>query len=235
MIAETVARIHERIAEACARAHRRPEEVTLVGVGKTVAASRIAEAALAGVLDIGENYVQEMREKRALAADPRIRWHFIGHLQRNKVKVIAPWVHLVHAVDSPELALEIDRRARASGRVVDVLVEVNTSEEETRFGVRPARAPEVMARLAPLENIRVLGLMTMGPFLPDPEASRPAFRRLRLLARELESSSGGTILMRHLSMGMTGDFEVAVEEGATLVRIGTALFGARPQGGTTPA
>jgi pyridoxal phosphate enzyme (YggS family) len=201
--------------------------VTLVAVAKTFPAGAVREAIRAGVADIGENYVQELLGKRRELQDVPVRWHFIGHLQSNKVRHLADWVHAIHAVDSEHLVREINRRAERAGRVIDCFLEVNTTGEESKFGVAPERAAALTATLAPFANVRIAGLMTIGPFLPDPEGSRPMFRRLRLLRDEIASLGQANVTMRHLSMGMTGDFEVAIDEGATLVRVGTAIFGSR--------
>jgi hypothetical protein len=179
------------------------------------------------VEDIGENYVQELLEKRGKLAGEAIRWHFVGHLQSNKVKQITPWVTLIHAVDSVGLAREIDRRAAQVGRVIDLLVEVNTTGEGTKFGLQPDATVSFVRSLGGLPNIRVAGLMTIGPFLPDPEGSRPMFHVLRELRSEAAKLGQENGTMHHLSMGMTGDFEVAIDEGSTLIRIGTAIFGSR--------
>lgn len=227
MISENIAHIRRRMAAACSRAGRDPEEVTLIGVAKTFRALHIREAVGAGLQDIGENYVQELIGKRSELGDEAIRWHFIGHLQSNKAKLIAGWISLIHSLDSPSLAAELDKLAKKDGRVQDVLVEVNTTGEETKFGVLPDRFIDFMRSLAGFRNIRIAGLMTIGPFLPDPEGSRPVFRQLRELKESASLLDQPNVDMRHLSMGMTGDFEVAIEEGATLVRIGTALFGSR--------
>jgi pyridoxal phosphate enzyme (YggS family) len=227
MIPANVNTIRGKIAAACQRAGRRPDDVALVAVSKTFPAGRVREAVEAGVLDIGENYVKELLEKREKLADAAIRWHFIGHLQSNKVKYIAPWVALIHAVDSVGLAREIDNRAAKSGRVLELLVEVNTTGEGTKFGVQPDATVSFIRSLEGFANIRVAGLMTIGPFLPDPEGSRPMFRMLRELRDEVAQTGQDNVTMHHLSMGMTGDFEVAIEEGSTLIRIGTAIFGSR--------
>ena len=231
MISENVQNIRQRIDLACHRVGRSPSEVTLVAVSKTFPAGLIREAVSAGVHDIGENYVQEVIGKRDLLSGLDIRWHFIGHLQSNKARQIAPWVHIVHAVDSVGLVREIDKHASRAGRTLEVLVEVNTTGESTKFGVAPKSAAELLQALEPFRNIRVGGLMTIGPFLPDPEGSRPMFRQLRLLKDQLSQVKQHNIDLRHLSMGMTGDFEVAIEEGATIVRIGTAIFGSRKKQG----
>ena len=227
MIDANVDTIRRRIAAACKRVGRTPDEVTLVAIAKTFPAEVIREAVRAGVPDIGENYVQELLAKREQLAAEQIRWHFVGHLQSNKVRHIAPWVALIHAVDSLGVAQELDRRAARAGRVIDLLVEVNTTGEETKFGFSPDATVSFLRSLDSLAHIRVAGLMTVGPFLPDPEESRPMFRRLHQLRDEARALGQANVTMQHLSMGMTGDFEVAVEEGATLVRIGTALFGSR--------
>jgi pyridoxal phosphate enzyme (YggS family) len=227
MISANIDRIREGIASACRRSGRRPEEVTLIAVSKTFPAERVEEAIRAGVVDIGENYVQELLAKRAALPMPGIRWHFIGHLQSNKVRQIAEWVHSVHALDRTSLAQELDARAMRAGRVIEALVEVNTTGEQTKFGLPPERVPGFIRSLEPLSHIRIGGLMTIGPFLPDPEGSRPMFRTLRLLRDDIARTPQANMDLHHLSMGMTGDFAVAIEEGATLVRIGTAIFGAR--------
>jgi pyridoxal phosphate enzyme (YggS family) len=227
MISDNIDTIREKISRACVRAGRSSSEVTLVAVGKTFPSSALREALDAGVADVGENYVQELLAKRRDLSGSDVRWHFIGHLQTNKVKNVAGWIHMVHAVDSTALAVEIDRRAAKAGRVIECLLEVNTTGESTKFGVAPGDVTPLVKSLASCDNISLGGLMTIGPFLPDPEGSRPMFRRLRELKGEIGSLVQGNVAMRHLSMGMTGDFEVAIDEGATLIRIGTAIFGPR--------
>jgi pyridoxal phosphate enzyme (YggS family) len=231
MIRENIDRVRSRIAAACARCGRNPAEITLVAVSKTFSADLIAEACDAGVQDIGENYVQELLAKREALRTRPIRWHFVGHLQANKVKYLVPWVHLIHAVDSLGVARELEKRAAQAGTSVDILIEVNTTGEETKFGVKPEATVEVVKSLADFSHLRIAGLMTIGPFMPDPEASRPMFRRLRRLKDELAGLGQPNVHMHHLSMGMTGDFEVAIEEGATLLRLGTAIFGQRTKQG----
>ncbi|MEK7248882.1 MAG: YggS family pyridoxal phosphate-dependent enzyme [Bacteroidota bacterium] len=228
MIRDNIESIRQRMDAACAKAGRNPTEVTLLAVSKTFPVEAIAEAVDAGLKDVGENYVQELLEKReALLHKRDIRWHFIGHLQSNKVKYIAEWIHLIHAVDNVGLAREIDKRALQAKRLIDVLVEVNTTGEQSKFGVKPEETVEFVETLTEFRNIRIAGLMTIGPFLPDPEGSRPMFRKLRLLKEEIARLNQPNIQMKHLSIGMTGDFEVAIDEGATIVRIGTAIFGKR--------
>ncbi len=227
MIHANVETIRRRVAGACARAGRTPDDVTLVAVSKTFPASAVRDAVSAGVTDVGENYVQELLAKREQLAGEQIRWHFLGHLQSNKVRYIAPWITLIHAVDSLSVAREIHRRAAQAGRAIEFLVEVNTTGEETKFGIPPNTAVSFLRSLEALTHIRVAGLMTIGPFLPDPEGSRPMFHVLHCLREELRALGLANAPMQHLSMGMTGDFEVAIEEGATLIRIGTAIFGSR--------
>ncbi|MBM2845226.1 MAG: hypothetical protein HW407_538 [Bacteroidetes bacterium] len=227
MIYQNVGHIRERIRIACLNAGMDPAAVTLLAVSKTFPATAVKEAVDAGVLDIGENYVQEMLKKREDLQDSSIRWHFIGHLQSNKVKYLSDWVSLIHAVDNATLAGEINKRGVQSGRVVDILVEVNTTDESSKFGVRPQETVEFIQSLSSLDHIKIKGLMTIGPFLPDPEGSRPMFRQLRMLKEEISLLNQPNVEMKHLSMGMTGDFEVAIDEGATIIRIGTAIFGSR--------
>ncbi len=227
MISENIAQIRQRISAACARTGREPTEVTLLAVSKSFPAEFIREAVGGGVEDIGENYVQELLQKRSQLAGEKIRWHFIGHLQSNKVKYIADWVTLIHSVDSTGVAREINRQALKAGRRVDILVEVNTTAEGSKFGIAPSGTESFIRELAPFEALSVCGLMTIGPFLPDPEASRPMFRQLRELGDRIGGLGQANVAMRHLSMGMTTDFETAIEEGSTIVRVGTAIFGAR--------
>ena len=223
-IATNLLSIRSRIDAACARSGRDPQTVTVIGVTKKHPPTVIAAAHAAGIVDIGENYVQELLEKQQVVSLP-VRWHFIGHLQRNKARQIVPFVHMVHGVDSERLAVEIGRQATAAGRTVPVLLQVNTSGEESKYGVVPADAVALGRSLASVDGVELSGLMTLAAYLDDPEGTRPMFRQLRSLRDELRDATG--LGLPHLSMGMTGDFEVAVEEGATFVRIGTALFGER--------
>lgn len=225
-------RVYERITEAAIRSGRTPAEITLVAVTKTHPPGVIAAAYELGIRDIGENRVEEALSKQP-ELPPDLRWHMIGHIQRRKARNVVGAFHLVHSVDSVRLAEELDKRARAAGVTVDVLLEVNVTGEESKYGFRTATAAEVdsfvaaAAGVAALPALRVQGLMTMAPFVDDPEETRPIFeavRRLReRLRRELPAHQWD-----YLSMGMTNDFEVAIEEGATHVRIGTAIFGERP-------
>jgi pyridoxal phosphate enzyme (YggS family) len=224
MIADNIKQIYERVEKACHRVGRDPEQVILIGVAKTIPGASIRDAVAAGLTDIGENYVQEMRQKREELRDIAIRWHFIGHLQKNKVKSVIDSVHLIHSVDSLALGKEISKRAGTVNRNIPILVEVNTSGETSKDGVPVHEAGILSKELMTLSNITVQGFMTVGPFLPDPEASRPAFRELKSLQESFEREG---MFLPHLSMGMTNDFEVAIEEGATMIRIGTAIFGKR--------
>jgi pyridoxal phosphate enzyme (YggS family) len=227
MIAQNLEKLRAEIAENARRAGRDPSTVLLVAVSKTLEADQVSEAYSAGARDFGENFAQELRQKHARLAGLPIRWHFVGHLQSNKVKYIAPFVCLIHSVDSLRLAEEIDKRALQSGRIIDVLVEVHTTDEATKFGVVPAEVVPLVKELSRLGNIHLKGLMTMGPFSDDAEASRESFRRTSGLSKEIAAMGFRGVEMRHLSMGMTHDFRIAIEEGATIVRIGTAIFGQR--------
>ena len=204
-----------------------PPGVELVAAAKTRTAAEILEAVEAGVKIIGENYVQEAAELFA-AVGRRARWHFIGHLQKNKAKKAVEIFDLIETVDSLDLGREIDKRAATAGRTMEVLVEVNSGREPQKAGVRPEEVEPLVRALATLPSLRVLGLMTMGPFEGDPEDSRPYFQETRKAFEALKVAAVPGVEMRHLSMGMTNSWRVAVEEGATMVRIGTALFGPRP-------
>jgi hypothetical protein len=222
-VAEQLQQVRERIAAACARAGRDAGEVVLVAVTKTHPAEIVREALAAGQLDFGENYVQELVAKHdAVGEGPR--WHYIGHLQRNKVKHVAPWVHLIHTVDALPLAEEIDKRAAAYERHIGVLVQVNVAGEEQKSGCAPDVVAGLLRAASALPHLELRGLMTMPPFWPA-EQVRPFFRALRELRERLRGETG--LPLPELSMGMSADFEVAVEEGATMVRVGTAIFGAR--------
>jgi len=225
-ISENLKTVRDRITAAARRAGRDPAAVTLVVVTKTVSHERIREAVAAGASVLGENRVQEAKEK--IEALGRIAsWHLIGHLQTNKAKYAARLFDLIHSVDNIALARELDKQAAKNGKVQDVLVEVNIAGEEQKAGAGIGGAPGLLRDAAKLGNIRVCGLMTMPPWSEDPEHSRPYYRKLRELAAAIEKEAIPGVSMRELSMGMSGDFEVAVEEGATLVRVGTAIFGER--------
>lgn len=232
-IGENLAEVRRQIAAACARAGRDPRGVTLLAVSKTRPPADVLEALRCGQQDFGENYAQELRDKaRAVAEageDQPVRWHFIGHLQRNKVPMVAGQVHLVHTVDSAALVHALARRCAAQGRKQDCLLEVNLGGEQQKAGCGAAELPELLAAFADSPALRCVGLMCIPPPAPEPEASRPAFRRLRELLRAHAGARppSANVELRELSMGMSQDFPVAIEEGATIVRIGTAIFGPR--------
>jgi pyridoxal phosphate enzyme (YggS family) len=229
MLLENYRAVRKNIDEACARASRDPGDVTLIAVSKTKPEENIEELYRAGVRDFGENYIQELRQKHDdLPKD--IRWHMIGHLQRNKVKYIAEYVTMIHAVDSYELAQTIEKEAVKHNRRIPILIEVNVAGEDTKFGVSCEEAPALVKKIsASLPHVLVSGLMTSAPFVENPEDNRPVFRKLRELSVDInnENTDNENVDMETLSMGMTNDYVVAVEEGATLVRVGTAIFGAR--------
>jgi pyridoxal phosphate enzyme (YggS family) len=220
-IAENLARVRARIAAAANRAGRDPKEITLVAVTKTVSVQRMREAFDAGIRDFGESYYQESREKLD-QFDGSVRWHFIGHLQSNKARYIAGRFALIHSVDSVELAREIGARATRNGIVQPILLEVKLDPAETKFGISLDVCLGAAREVAQVPSIDLQGFMGMAPYGQDPEMSRPCFQKLNAAFRQLPERSQKT-----LSMGMTGDFEVAIEEGATHVRIGTAIFGLR--------
>lgn len=215
-----------RIRAACERAGRSRSEVTLIAVSKTKPASMIEEIYSYGQRDFGENKVQELTKKYdVLPAD--IRWHLIGHLQRNKVKYIVDKACLIHSVDSLRLAQAIQEQAEKKGVTVPVLIEVNVAGEESKFGVSVEEAPALAEEIAKLGNLSLQGLMTIAPYVPDPEDNRDIFRQLKKLSVDIAAKNIDNVTMNILSMGMTNDYEVAVEEGATLVRVGTGIFGER--------
>ena len=215
----------ERIEKACLRAGRDPKEVRLLGATKTVPPEKIRRFYECGLRTFGENRVQEFLKKYEELSDLPIDWHFIGRLQTNKVKYLMGKVSLIHSLDRESLADEIDKRAKKSGIVQEVLIEVNVGGEETKGGVEPENLRALFEYTLSRENIRVLGLMTIPPYLEDPEKVRPFFAKLRKMKEDLEREF--SMKLPHLSMGMSHDFEVAIEEGATIVRVGTLLFGER--------
>jgi len=216
--------INEKIKKAALRASRNPEKIKLVAVTKTATIEQIIEAISAGVKIIGENKVQEAKEKyQILSAD--IEWHLVGHLQTNKVKYAIEIFDLIHSVDSIKLAKEIDRRSQQFGMITNVLVEVNVSGEETKYGIKPEEVEPFLKEISEFSRIKVRGLMTIAPIAEDQEEVRPYFRKLRELSEEIKSQHIKNVKMDYLSMGMTEDFEVAIEEGANIVRIGRGIFG----------
>lgn len=225
-IAENLARLEERIQAACARAGRRRDEVLLVAVAKTRPAAAIEEAIRAGVRAVGENRVQEAAAKKPLVTSPA-EWHLVGHLQTNKAGKALALFSIIQSVDSAHLAGELERRCEQAGTRTKVMLEVNTSGEASKFGVAPEALPSLAQAVLKLGRLELAGLMTIGPGLAvtDPELSRPCFRALARLAAGLRRELG--IPLPHLSMGMSSDFEQGIEEGATVIRVGTAIFGSR--------
>ncbi|RPJ01213.1 MAG: YggS family pyridoxal phosphate-dependent enzyme [Deltaproteobacteria bacterium] len=222
-VKENVLRVMERIEQAARRSGRDPREVKLVAVSKTVEPARVQEAIEAGVSILGENSVQEAQQKIETLGRP-VAWHFIGHLQSNKAKVAVQLFDMVHSLDSIHLAEELNRRAAQANRVIPCFIEINLAREETKFGADEAKLLNLAKRAADLDHLSLQGLMTMPPFFEVPDESRPYFVELRKWKERLEREG---VPVRELSMGMSNDFEIAIEEGATYVRVGTAIFGQR--------
>ena len=226
MFKDNLKTVEEHVQEACKRAGRSREEVTLIAVSKTKPLEMLQEIYGEGVRDFGENKVQELCDKmEQLPSD--IRWHMIGHLQRNKVKYIVGKVALIHSVDTYRLAEEINIQAKKRGIIVPILVEVNIAGEKTKFGTTAEDAMLLVEEISKLENVRIKGLMTIAPFVENPEDNRLYFRKIKQLSVDITNKNIDNVSMEILSMGMTGDYEVAIEEGATMVRVGTGIFGAR--------
>ncbi len=226
MIQENLHQVQENIKNACEKAGREPAEVTLIAVSKTKPLSMLQEAYRAGARDFGENKVQELVDKiPQMPSD--VRWHFIGHLQRNKVKYIVDKVYLIHSVDSLRLAEEISREALKKKVEVDILIEVNVAQEESKFGVSEAELLDLVERAAALPAVHIKGLMTIAPYTENAEDNRGYLRKLKQLSVDIMRKNIDNVTMNVLSMGMTGDYMVAVEEGASCVRVGTGIFGER--------
>jgi pyridoxal phosphate enzyme (YggS family) len=219
--------VRERIKRTASACGRKPSSIRLVAVSKTKSAGLVREAIGAGVMDLGENYIQEARDKIAELSEYPVRWHFIGHLQSNKAKYAARLFELIHSVDSMKVALELDRQAQKVPKVQSILIQINLAGESSKSGISPQDAMPLVKEIAKLENLSVRGLMALPPFFNAPEKVRPYFVALRELRDRIRAEGIERVDMDELSMGMTGDFEVAIEEGATLVRIGTAIFGER--------
>jgi pyridoxal phosphate enzyme (YggS family) len=216
--------INKKIKKAALKANRNSEEIKLVAVTKTATMGQIEEAINAGVKIIGENRVHDAKEKyKILTAG--IEWHLIGHLQTNKVKYAVEIFNCIHSVDSIKLAQEIDKRSKQFGKIMDVLVEVNVSGEESKYGIKPEEVKPFIKNISEFLRIKVRGLMTIAPIVKDKEEVRPYFRKLRELSKEIKSKNIENVKMDYLSMGMTKDFEIAIEEGANMVRIGRGIFG----------
>lgn len=232
MIREQLTQTRQNMESACRRAGRGVKEVELIAVSKTKPLPMLLEAYEAGVRDFGENRVQELLEKyEALPKD--IRWHMIGHLQRNKVKYLVDKVYLIHSVDSLRLAREIQKEAEKKQTQVNILVEVNVAGEKSKFGGSREETIRLVREIALLPSVQIQGLMTVAPYVEDPEANRGIFANLRQLAVDIKRENIDKVNMHVLSMGMTGDYQVAVEEGATYVRVGTGIFGNRSYEGET--
>ena len=226
MIAEQLKYVQDEITRACERAGRNPQEVTLIAVSKTKPVSMIQEAIEAGQTVFGENKVQELCSKyEELPKD--LTWHLIGHLQRNKVKYIADKAALIHSVDSLRLAETINQEGSKINRVVPILIEVNVAQEDTKFGVTIEETIALVEDISKLPFVQIQGLMTIAPFVDDSEENSPVFRKLKQLSDDIEHKNMNNVYMNTLSMGMTNDYQVAVEEGATMVRVGTGIFGQR--------
>jgi len=225
-IAGNLEKVRQGIGRAAALAGRTPAEIELVAVTKTVSVARIEEAVEAGITVVGENRVQELVEKYN-SIGSRVRWHLIGHLQTNKVKYVVDKVSLIHSLDRLSLAEEISRQATKVGTVVNCLVQVNVAEEESKFGLPVSNIEPFVREVSTIPGLRVQGLMTIGPFTDDPEEVRPVFRELRRIFEQMKQARIAGVEMRYLSMGMSGDYQVAIEEGANIVRVGSAIFGMR--------
>lgn len=226
MLEENLKQVEENIKAACERAGRKREEVTLIAVSKTKPVSMLSEIYDCGIRDFGENKVQEICEKRDLLPND-IRWHMIGHLQRNKVKYIASHVSLIHSVDTYRLAEEINIQAKKAGRVIPALIEVNIAGEDTKFGIPADEALLLAQEISKLDGMSIKGLMAIAPYTENPEENRPYFKKLKELSVDIAKENIDNVSMDILSMGMTGDYMTAIEEGATIVRVGTGIFGAR--------
>ncbi len=225
-IEENITEVKRRVEEAAKKAGRNPEDVLILAVSKTIDVPRIKEAVECGLNSLGENRVQEIMDKYEPMGEG-INWHLIGHLQTNKVKYIIDKVCLIHSVESLKLAEEINKKAEKAGIIMDILVEVNIANEESKFGIKPEDCESFIRELSKMKNINVKGLMTVAPFTENPEENRGYFKGLKDLLVDINNKKIDNINMSELSMGMTGDFEVAVEEGATIVRVGTGIFGER--------
>lgn len=226
MLKENLSVVEENIKKACEKAGRDRNEVTLIAVSKTKPVEMLKEVYDTGIRNFGENKVQEMCEKMDVLPKD-IKWHMIGHLQRNKVKYIAGRTELIHSVDTYRLAEEINIQAKKKNIIIPILVEVNIAGEESKFGTSAEDAMLLVEDISKLENVRIKGLMTIAPYVEDAEENRPYFRKIKQLAVDIANKNIDNVSMEILSMGMTGDYMVAIEEGSTMVRVGTGIFGAR--------
>lgn len=226
-IKENIDKIMKRVEASAVRAGRDPKDITVIAVSKTVDASRAKEAVESGLVNLGENKVQELVSKYEALHDMGIKWHMIGHLQKNKVKYIIDKAELIHSVEDIELANEINKRAAKNGLTANILIELNIAKEESKFGIDDENVYEFVKELEQFENIRVMGLMTVAPNSENPEDIRWVFKKMKEIFENIKSMDLKNTDMKYLSMGMTNDFEIAIEEGSNIVRIGTAIFGAR--------
>lgn len=226
MMKDNILTVQRNIAEACKRVGRDPSEVTLIAVSKTKPLSDIEEAVACGMTEFGENKVQELMEKMEQLSTP-VHWHLIGHLQTNKVKYVVDKGLLIHSVDSVKLAKELQKEAVKKQAHCNILLEVNVAEEDSKFGFRCEEVLEAIKEIASFSNVHIQGLMTIAPFVENPEDNRPVFAKLHKLSLDIESNNIDNVNMSVLSMGMTNDYMAAVEEGATMVRVGTGIFGMR--------
>ncbi len=225
-IKENIENVERKIQAACDRSGRKREDVLLLAVSKTIDVPRIKEAVECGLTSLGENKVQEIMDKYEPMGEG-VKWHLIGHLQTNKVKYIIDKVELIHSVDSLKLAEEISKRAKAKGITANILLEINAAGEESKFGLKPEECEEAVREISVLDNIKIRGLMTVAPNVENPEENRIYFKQMKQLLVDINAKKIDNVNMDVLSMGMTGDYEVAIEEGATIVRVGTGIFGAR--------
>jgi pyridoxal phosphate enzyme (YggS family) len=226
-IRENIDDIVKRIEDTCKKVGRNPNDITVIAVSKTVESERAREAFEAGINNLGENRVQELVKKYDELKDLDIKWHMIGHLQKNKVKYIIDKTVLIHSVESLSLAEEINKRAEKNNLIANVLVELNIGEEDSKFGIKEESVYDFILSLEKFENLRVVGLMTVAPFCENPEDVRWVFKKMKYIYDKISTMNLRNTEMKYLSMGMTNDFEIAIEEGSNIIRIGTAIFGAR--------
>ena len=226
MILDNIKQVEENIIKSCEKVGRDPKEVTLIAVSKTKPYTAIEEALPSGVLDYGENKVQELTEKYEILPKD-IRWHMIGHLQRNKVKYLVGKVELIHSVDSLRLANQIETEFAKKNEIASILIEVNMANEESKFGITSETTEQLVREISKLDHVRIKGLMTIAPYTDNPETNREYFRNMKKLSVDITEKNIDNVSMNVLSMGMTGDYQVAIEEGATMVRVGAGIFGER--------
>lgn len=226
MILDNIKTIQENIVKACEKSGRNPDEVTLIAVSKTKPYTAIEEALPSGILDYGENKVQELSEKYEILPKD-IRWHMIGHLQRNKVKYLVGKTTLIHSVDSLRLAKQIETEFAKKDKIANILIEVNMANEESKFGISADETINLVKEISLLPHVRVQGLMTIAPYTDNPETNRGYFAKMKKLSVDIREKNIDNVNMNVLSMGMSGDYQVAIEEGATMIRVGTSIFGER--------